>query len=202
MSTVRSQKSADPIRAIDLAVGTELKGYRLAAGMTIRTLAKSAGVSDAMISRIENGYVSAPLATLEALAEGLQIPIVNLFRATVRRSDVTHVKAGGGLKSRRHSSQDAHDFMLLGYHKRRDVQFEPYKITFSRDTDTFPRPLQHNTGCEFIYVLSGEMIYRYRDARYRLREGDSLSFDSGHGHAVEDVLTEAVTFLNVFAQKL
>ena len=196
----KSKKNADK-QTVDQAVGTALKDVRMSSGMTIRDLSETAGVSMAMISRIENGQVSPSLSTLESLSEAAGVPLVNLFRNTIRTADITHVENGNGLKSKRHAKDESHDFMLLGYHKRQDIRFEPYLITLKRDQGKYPRPLQHGAGCEFVYVLSGEMIYRYKENRYHLRQHDSLSFDAINGHAVEEVISESVQFLNIFSEK-
>ena len=198
----KSEAHSSGNQSVDQAVGTALKDVRQSNGLTIRDLAEGAGVSMAMISRIENGQVSPSLATLESLSEAAGVPLVNLFRNTIRSADITHVENGNGLKSTRHASEEVHDFTLLGYHKRQDIQFEPYLITLTRDQGRYPRPLLHSAGCEFIYVLEGEMIYQYKDNRYHLRKNDSLSFDAINGHSVEQVISESVRFLNICSQKV
>lgn len=176
--------------------------FRQNAGLTLRDLAERSGVSSAMISRIENGQVSPSLSTLESLSRALDLPLVNFFRHTIDSHDVTFVRAGEGLEARREGSGYAHDFQLLGYHKRRDIRFEPVLVTLRAEDKGRREPVYHDHGCELIYLLEGEMDYRYGDRVYGMKAGDSLSFDSADGHGVEEILTPVVKFLVVFAQKI
>ncbi|HMS94470.1 MAG TPA: helix-turn-helix transcriptional regulator, partial [Tabrizicola sp.] len=95
------------------AVGAALNNHRVAAGLSIRELGKAAGVSSAMISRIENGQVSPSLATLDALAASLGVPVVSLFQNTIRTADVNFVKAGEGIGAKRLAPGHVHDYRLL-----------------------------------------------------------------------------------------
>ena len=195
-------KPAASGESVDQAVGRALVSFRQMAGLTLRELAQESGVSAAMISRIENGQASPSLATLEALSRALDLPLVNFFRHTIDSHDITHVKAGQGLQTRRHGSGLGHAFQLLGYHKRRDIRFEPVLVTLSAEVAANRYPTYHDHGCELIYLLEGEMEYRYGDRLYRLKEGDSLSFDSAEGHGVAEILSSEVKFLVVFAQRI
>ena len=85
-------------QSVDHAIGAALRDLREAANMTARQLAGKAGISAAMISRIENGQASPSINTLSALSAALDVPLVSLFRETASDyADFTHVKAGAGL---------------------------------------------------------------------------------------------------------
>ena len=187
---------------VDDAVGRALNSFRLRAKLTIRALSERAGVSSAMISRIENGQVSPSLSTLQALSNALDLPMINLFQHTIDAVDVTHVKAGAGMTSRRHAKGNRHDFQILGYHKRQDIRFEPLLITLSKDDINDAQHLYHQNGCQFVYVLEGELYYHYGDSTYHLLTGDSLSFDTAGAHRIGDLLSPTVKLLVVFAQRL
>ncbi len=74
-------------RPLESSIGDAIRHYRAASGMTLAVLAEKSGVSGTMISKIERGRVSASLATLDALAAAIGVPIANLFAATVERRD-------------------------------------------------------------------------------------------------------------------
>ncbi|HRW31074.1 MAG TPA: helix-turn-helix transcriptional regulator, partial [Emcibacteraceae bacterium] len=83
---------------IDVAIGACLKDMRESRGFNARALAEAAGVSAAMISRIENGQVSPSISTLSALSEALDVPMVSFFRDTATdHVDYTHVRKGQGI---------------------------------------------------------------------------------------------------------
>ena len=69
------QLHAAPDRKIDHAIGMALRDLRERRNVSAKQLAQSAGLSAAMISRIENGQVSPSIATLSALSEALDVPI-------------------------------------------------------------------------------------------------------------------------------
>ena len=55
---------------------------------------------------------------------------------------------------------------------------------------------QH-AGVEFIYMLTGEVVYRHGDGSYHLRPGDSLLFDSAALHGPEDLVVLPMTYLSI-----
>jgi transcriptional regulator with XRE-family HTH domain len=186
---------------IGQAVGEALSTLRRDAGMSVRDLSKRSGVSSAMISRIENGLVSPSLSTLNALSKGVGVPIANLFRHTVGSIDITFVRGGKGLAGERVGATFNHAFQALGYHKRPDLRFEPYMITLTSQKDTEREPLYHDSGCEFVYLLEGEMIYHCGGRNFHMRPGDSLSFDAIGGRGAEKLIKTPVRYLCVFAQR-
>jgi len=76
-----------------------------------------------------------------------------------------------------------------------DVVVEPYMITLKEDAEAFTA-FQH-AGMEFIYMLTGEVIYRHGDNTYRLRAGDSILFDSSALHGPEELVKLPMTYLSI-----
>ena len=71
-----------PATSVNAAVGRTLRELRELKGITARDLAQRAGISAAMVSRIETGQVSPSLSVLEMIAGALEVPIAGLFRDT------------------------------------------------------------------------------------------------------------------------
>jgi transcriptional regulator with XRE-family HTH domain len=164
--------------SINASVGRTIRELRDLKQFTARDLASKAGVSAAMISRIESGQVSPSLSMLEGLSAALEVPIVSLFRDTGSTvADFTHVRRGEGLKSRRLMGQHSHDFAMLGFHRRLDLQFEALMVTIERTENTSP-PTYTGHGCLFVYLIEGAAIYRYGTSLIELGEGDSLCLDA------------------------
>jgi len=76
-----------------------------------------------------------------------------------------------------------------------DVVVEPYLITLKEEAETYTG-FQH-AGTEFIYMLTGEVIYRHGKKNYRLRAGDSILFDSGALHGPEVLVKRPMTYLSI-----
>ncbi len=186
---------------ITTAVGRAIRDLRKQSGITARDLAQRAGISAAMISRIENGQVSPSLTTLEQLAVALKAPLVSLFReAGTSVCNYTLVRNGAGLKSTRLMGAHEHVFDMLGFHRRLDLQFECILVTVERKEHARP-PLYTGHGCVFVYMLEGSAIYRYGDQELRLDAGDSISLDAEMRYGFQEVLTPRIRFLSVQAER-
>jgi transcriptional regulator with XRE-family HTH domain len=187
--------------SVSAAVGRAIRELRELAGLNARDLARGAGVSAAMISRIESGQVSPSLNTLERIAGMLDVPMASLFgQAGTNFSDITHVRNGEGLKARRILGEHVHEYVVLGFHRRFDLQFECHLVTVKRSAKSSP-PTYTGHGCVAIYVLEGEAIYRYGDQRIRIAQGDSLCLDAEMRYGVHEVITPQVKFLAVQAER-
>jgi transcriptional regulator with XRE-family HTH domain len=190
-----------PPAPVNAAVGRAIREIRELKGMTARDLAARASISAAMVSRIESGQVSPSLATLELIANALETPLPGFFRdlgPTV--SDFTHVRGGQGLTSTRQMGRHAHEFTVLGFHRRSDLQFECLMVTLQRNEEAAP-PTYTGYGCVFVYVLEGEAIYRYGQKEMRLREGDSLCLDAELRYGIQKVISPRLRFLSVQAER-
>lgn len=194
-----SNPNAREDTGIDEAIGAALRQMRRGLGWSASQLATNAGISAAMVSRIENGQVSPSIGSLCALARALDVPLVSLFRETASKHvDYTLVRAGEGLKSHRISQGHSHEFVNLAVHSRRDLQFEARRVTLIRQDAQPPTYVGH--GVVYIQVLDGEAIYRYGGQDFTLYPGDSLSVDAELSHGFVKVLSETFTFLSVQAE--
>lgn len=205
MDDIANPKSDETTRRggldINTTVGRTIRELRDLKRMTARDLGLRAGVSPAMISRVESGHVSPSLSILEMLAAALEVPMASFFRDTGSAvADFTYVKKGQGLKSTRLMGQHIHDFVMLGFHRRRDLQFESLLVTIERNESTSP-PTYTGHGCVFVYVLEGEAIYRYGQQEVRLGEGDSLCLDAELCYGIQKVLSPRLRFLSVQAER-
>ncbi|HWK96852.1 MAG TPA: helix-turn-helix domain-containing protein [Pseudolabrys sp.] len=186
---------------LNSAVGKAIFSLRRQQGLTASDLAKRAGVSAAMISRIEKGKVLPSLGVVQSLAMAMNVPMSVFFQDTGSTvTDVTHVRKGAGLKSVRQLGAHAHEYVVLGFHRRADLQFESHLITVKRHRKATP-PTYVGSGCVTIYVLEGKAIYRHGERRFQISAGDSLSFDAEQCYGIQEVLTPRVRFLSVQAER-
>ena len=183
---------------LDDMVGRAVKEHRLLAEMTLAELSGRSGVSTAMISKIERGQVSASLATLEALAEGIGVALISFFAGTVDHSDVSFVAAGEGMTVQRLGSGFGHVYKMIGSAAARHVGFEAFNVTLERPLEQ--RPFYQHRGIEFIHVTAGEMVYRCGEASYHMRPGDSLSFECSTAHGPVELITESVSFITLISK--
>ena len=184
---------------IDQAIGAALRNLREERALSARQLALEAGVSAAMISRIESAQVSASISTLTALSAALDVPLVRFFRdADCRRGDYTVVRAGEGIRSRRVVEQHVHDFENLAVHVRRDMQFEARTVTLTRQAAKPPRYV--GQGVVFVQILEGEAVYGCGDDQFSLAAGDAVTLDAEMQHGFIELVTDKLVFLTVQAE--
>lgn len=188
------QKTRKPL---EQSIGQEVRRLRELADVTIAKLAKIAGMSSGMLSKIENGSTSPSLASLQALAQSLNVPVSSLFKQFEQSGQATLVKAGEGLEIERRGTRAGHQYLLLGHAPHGDLIVEPYLITLKDSSDVFP--VFRHEGLEFIYVLEGELDYRHGDKNFHLMVGDSLFFDATTPHGPEKMSELPVRFLSVIS---
>jgi transcriptional regulator with XRE-family HTH domain len=183
---------------LEAAIGREIRSFRTQLGLTIVELAKQAGLSAGMLSKVERGQTPPSLSTIEALAQALNVPVTSLFRSYDQQHDASFVPAGHGLVIERRGTRVGHRYELLGHTVGKRVSVEPYLISLDQESEVFP--LFQHAGVELIHVLEGEMIYRAAGAVYRLRSGDSLMFDANTPHGPEELHVLPIRFLSVITR--
>lgn len=182
-------------RSLEKALGHQIRIIRRQHDLSVADLASAAGISNGMLSKIENGAISASLSTLQAISSVLQTPLSTLFASFEERQDCSYVPAGKGLSIERRGTKVGHVYQLLGHVLRGDVAVEPYLITLRENAAAYTG-FRH-AGVEFLYMLSGEVHYRHGSEVYHMRPGDSLLFDSTAQHGPERLTNEETSYLSI-----
>ena len=184
---------------LEVAIGREVHGFRTKLGLTVSDLASAAGLSNGMLSKIENGLISPSLTTLQALSRALGVPVTAFFRRFEECRGAVFVKAGEGLPIERRGTRNGHQYHLLGHTNDLSsrVVVEPYLILLTAESDVFP--LFQHAGLEFLYMLEGEVVYRHSDKLYRMEPGDSLFFDADAPHGPEELRRLPIRFLSIIS---
>ncbi|MBN8186111.1 MAG: helix-turn-helix domain-containing protein [Salipiger thiooxidans] len=182
---------------LEVAIGRQVRELRKRQRMTGSELAQQTGLSVGMLSKIENGVISPSLNTLQALANALRVPLVQLFSGFEEPRGAMHVKAGQGVEIERAGTRAGHQYQLLGHigSNNSGVVVEPYLITLDSESDRFPA-FQHE-GIELIYMLEGVIDYRHGDQLYLLEPGDSLLFDADAPHGPEVLVELPSRYLSI-----
>jgi len=190
-----SNASAAADLTLEQAIGAQIRGLRRRVELTVQDLAHAAGISAGMMSKIENGQISPSLATLQAVAASLNVPLTQLFATFEEKRDCSYVKAGQGVLIERRGTKVGHQYSLLGHAIGGAVVVEPYLITLREEA--VPYIGFRHAGTEFIYMLSGEVLYRHGEETYHLQPGDALLFDSAAPHGPEKLIKKPMTYLSI-----
>jgi transcriptional regulator with XRE-family HTH domain len=187
------------VNNLEIAIGHEVRAFRKQLGITGADLASATGLSLGMLSKIENGNISPSLTTLQSLSKALGVPLTAFFRRFEEPHNAVFVKAGEGVELERRGTRAGHQYNLLGHidNNSSGVVVEPYLITLTTDSDTFPT-FQHE-GMEFLYMLEGEVVYRHGDQLFTMQPGDSLFFDADAPHGPEILVTLPSRYLSIIS---
>jgi transcriptional regulator with XRE-family HTH domain len=184
---------------LEACIGAAVRALRNVSGLTASELSRRSAISPAMLSKIENGTTSPSLATLQALAKALDVPVTELFRGFEETREPTYVRSSQGLTIERRGTRAGHQYQLLGHTIGRDISVEPYLITLTSESDVFP-VFQHE-GQEFIYMIEGKVGYRYAGKVYPLQPGDSLFFDAEAPHGPQELTQLPARFISVIVYR-
>lgn len=184
---------------LEVAIGREVHAFRTKLGITVSDLASAAGLSNGMLSKIENGLISPSLTTLQSLSRALGVPITAFFRRFEEERGAVFVKAGEGLAIERRGTRNGHQYHLLGHTNDRTsrILVEPYMITLTAESDVFP--LFQHPGLEFLYMLEGEVVYQHGGRLYPMEPGDSLFFDADAPHGPKELRKLPIRFLSIIS---
>ena len=182
-------------RALERALGIQIRALRRSQDMSVADLAGASGISSGMMSKIENGQISASLTTLQALSRALSVPLSSMFASFEDRQDCSYVKASQGVVIERRGTKAGHVYQLLGHVLRGDIAVEPYLITLAEGA--VPHTGFAHGGVEFIYMLEGQVIYRHGADVYDLQPGDAMLFDSSALHGPENLVRHPMRYLSI-----
>ncbi len=190
----KNDVSSDP--RLDRFLGVTLKQRRLSQGLKVTDVAQLAGISQGMLSRIENAQVSTSLDTLHKVCNALGLHLSALFKDFDRPEGTAHhVKKDEGLEVVKRGTERGHTYHLLCYQQGPHRNVEPFLVTMDDASEVFPT-FAH-AGTEFIYLLEGKLVYRHGNHTYSLEPGDSLTFEGEIPHGPEALLEVPIRLLSI-----
>jgi transcriptional regulator with XRE-family HTH domain len=194
---LRDAGAAQPqaLGQINRVIANRLRDERRRLGLTLQEVARRAGLSLGMISKIENAQASPSLNTLERLSQALEVPVTAFFRGLEEERDASFVRAGEGIELIREGTRHGHRYELLAAAKGARSQVQPFLVTLTKQSETFPL-FQHD-GVELLYSLEGSFAYQYGQHTYEMAPGDSLMFDGQVPHGPERLIKLPIRFLSI-----
>jgi transcriptional regulator with XRE-family HTH domain len=155
-------------------LGNQIRMLRDQRRLSQRALAEASGISRNTLSLIERGQTSPTVSTLKGLARALDVEI-NAFFQPYQESQVVFTKAD----QRPHLSLDHGTLADLGLGIL-DPLITP--LVFQLEPGARSGPALSHDGQDFVFCLSGEILYLVNGQGYILEPGDSLFFDGRLPH--------------------
>lgn len=165
----------EPVHA-ELLVGTKLRYWRNQRGLSLRMLAERSGLNINTLSLVENGKSSPSVSTLQQLALALDVPITSFFESEPREKQVVFTSH----ENRPVAMFDDARMCNLGKDLTGNA-IQPFVVTLASGGGSGEKMIVH-TGYEFVYCLSGKVLYNIDGEIFRLKQGDSVVFESHLPH--------------------
>jgi len=158
-------------------IADKIRQVRTGRGLTLAQLGEMAGLSKALLSRIENNQVSPPIATLAKISRALEVPI-SIFFGEDKADEKSYsvIRKGTRIGFTYYSLTDRGSQHLV----------EPFVIRFPV-IEKEPTALFDHPGEEFLFVLKGRMELVYGRERIRLHPGDAAHFDPSIPHRGQSI---------------
>jgi transcriptional regulator with XRE-family HTH domain len=165
-------------------IGERIKHLRLKKSMGLVELGKHTGLSASFLSQLETGRVVPTLRNLARIAMVFSKDLNYFFEP----EPTTLLRVHRGKDRVRLPQSGVADptyfFESLGYLVP-DRQLDPYLAEFVPiKAGVEPRAHQH-FGCEFLFMLTGELIIRHGTGVHQLGQGDAIYFDASTTHSNE-----------------
>jgi transcriptional regulator with XRE-family HTH domain len=192
---VPTDTAAVPV--LERAIAVQVRALRRATGLSVADMAIKAGISKAMLSKIENAQTSCSLSTLAKLAAMLDVPVTALLRGADNGREAAYTEAGNGSVIVGRGTRVGHHYELLGALRGQHKRLEPVLVTLTDKSEPFP--LFQHPGTEMLYMLEGVMVYGHGESEYTMRPGDTLVLDGEGLHGPHDLVRLPIRFLAVTA---
>lgn len=171
---------------IEQQIASRMREIRTSKGLTLKRLGEMAGISRAMLSRLENNQCSPPIATLSKIAQALDVPIGVFFEeqtpSAAQRVAVT--RRGERIQAVRPGTQIG--FTYWTFKKAQELHLIEAFIIQHPAVKRAPKMLFDHPGEEFLLVLSGSVEFIIGREVIQMEPGDAVHFDPSIPHRVQN----------------
>lgn len=156
-------------------VGDRIRSARRKAKLSQQELAKLSNVSINTLSLLERGMTSPTIATLQKLADTLNVELSSFFLFSKIEQHVFFSKA-----SKREPLHITEGYFYDLNPGSIFPSFKPVEIQINPEM-TSSKMIKHE-GYEFLYCLENELLIMISDLSYLLEKGDSIFFNATLPH--------------------
>jgi transcriptional regulator with XRE-family HTH domain len=193
------------------SLGQRLRAERVRRDVSLRQLARQVGVSASMISQIETGKSRPSVRTLYAITSALDISLEGLFSGGVGLSaaappELAQAAGDAGIGPAAVAGafgsflgsrlgplvrpperpelvlESGVSWQRLGRLPHQDIDFLLARYPPGAGSSSDGERMRH-TGCEYGYLLEGELVVVLGFDELVMRPGDAVSFESSVPHA-------------------
>lgn len=199
-----ANQQVDPVAAeafiSEKRIGERIKYLRLKKSMGLVELGRHTGLSASFLSQLETGRVVPTLRNLARIAMVFSKDLNYFFEPEPQTLFRVH-RGKDRVRLPQSGVEDpAYFFESLGYMVP-ERHLDPYFAEFlPKKAGREARAHQH-TGCEFLYLLGGQLDVRHGDTVHHVEPGDAVYFDANTIHSYQCTSAESATALIVTMQQ-
>jgi transcriptional regulator with XRE-family HTH domain len=175
-------------------IGQRIRKFRLKKNFTLQELADKSGYSKGYLSKVEKSEKAPPVATLSVIARELGVSVSVILGEETKDDSICLVRQNERMLMAKTGEEFGYAYEALA-NPYRNKHMEPFVLSYPSD-DALKHTFQHD-GEEMLFVLQGQMRFRYRNSEFILNQGDCLYFDSGVAHTGEPIGDEPLKTLIV-----
>ena len=165
-------------------ISKRIRECRLRKNLTLQMLADRTGYSKGYLSKVEKSDKAPPVATLSTIARELDATVASFLGEGSQEDNLCVVR-----KNERTLMTSAGEEFGYAYEALADPypnkHMEPFILSYPSD-DALQCTFQHD-GEEMLFVLQGQMRFKYGNREFVLNQGDCLYFDSSVAHTGEPI---------------
>lgn len=161
-----------------ITIGEKLKTLRESQKLSLRELGDKAGLSASFLSQLELGQVSPSIASLENIANVLNVHITYFFDDPNKTDSVVMRRD----ERRKIYSKGSKAIIQPLAHEIGKKKIEPFMLTLETGGEAGEHPYSSRHGEEFGIIIQGKVRFILDDNEYVLEEGDSVYFNSTKPH--------------------
>ena len=186
---------------INIRIAQQVREIRLARGYTLDILASRCQVSRSAISLIERGEASPPAVVLEKLANGLGVPLTQLFDSPPNTQSPQPMV--------RRTQQAEWKDPETGYIRRQvsppnwKSPFQIVEIEFpAQSRVTYETSANSKVVLQQIWVIEGQIDIQLGEKFYALQEGDCLAMQLDQPIIYSNPSSKAARYILVVCNEL
>jgi len=168
------KRSVQHISATSVQIGSRIRAARLAKGLTLEQVAKSAGLTEGFVSKLERDQVAASVASLVGVCQAIGLRVGDLFEPPstniVRSGEGSLVNFGGEKVQER--------LLTPGHQSHIEVLHSVIEPGGSGGKELYAL----NCEVEFVFVIEGSIEIQLGPESITLSKGDSLTFKGSEPH--------------------
>jgi transcriptional regulator with XRE-family HTH domain len=151
-------------------LGQKIHDFRVARGLSLRSLGESTGLTAAFLSQVENDQTSPSISSLQKIATALHVPMFAFLNDETQTEEV--VRGDMRKKLTFQNDQLVYELLTNSINHKIGAFLIHLKAGETNKTQLLYTPTE-----EVIYVLQGEMEIWLGERRYRLSPGDSIFYE-------------------------